>query len=217
VGQQASPETRHLVFAVPFFATAVAAGLVTVFRPRFVLAGAVVLLLAAEVAWAWHRTPALFEGESTARIAARGKASAWLASTARSDDVLFGYDPVFVGAWERNRSFPRTVVPRADAKLALSALRAAPSLGRGVWVLDAGDANNLPPRKTIDLRLPKPAGAFEGKVFGPYLVLRTRGPTRAPKRYLALAEAAMRLGSRLGVVDDLGNLYTVLAAESRLR
>ncbi len=217
VGQAASPESRHLIFALPFFSTALAAGLVTVFRRRILLVGAVALLLAAEVGWAWHRTPELFEGESKARIEARRDASEWLAATARPDDVLFGYDPLFVGAWERNRDFPETVVPRADAKLALSALRSAGSLGRGVWVLDAGDLNNVPPRPTIDLRLPKPTGAFEGRVFGPYLVLRTREPTRSPNRYLTRAAAAMRLGGELGVVDDLGNLYTVLAAEKRLR
>jgi hypothetical protein len=217
IGSTASPESRHLIFALPFFSTALAAGLVTVFRRRALLIGAVAFLLAAEVGWGWHRTPALFEGESNARIEARREASEWLAATARPDDVLFGYDPVFVGAWERNRDFPDTVVPRADAKLALSELRSARSLGRGVWVLDAGDLNNMPPRTTIDLRLPKPTGAFEGRVFGPYLVLRTREPTRAPDRYLTLAAAAMRLGGELGVVDDLGNLYTVLAAENRLR
>jgi hypothetical protein len=214
VGHAASPESRHLVFVLPFFSTALAAGLVALFRRRAVLVAALVLLLAAEVGWAWHRTPALFEGESAARIDARQAASAWLAATARPDDVLFGYDPLFLGAWERDRGFPETVVPRADAKLALSELRSAGSLGRGVWVLDAGDNNNDPPRSTIALRLP--SSAFEGRVFGPYLVLRTREPTQTPARYLTFAESAMRLGKQLGVVDDYGNLRTVLAAKARL-
>ena len=214
-GSSASPESRHLIFMLPFFSTAVAAGLVAILRPRLLLAGAVALLLAAEVGWAWHRTPALFEGESAARIEAREAASAWLAATARPDDVLFGYDPVFLGAWERDRSFPDTVVPRADSKLALSRLRSESSLGRGVWVLDAGDNNNRPPRSTIALRVPNTA--FQGRVFGPYLVLRTREPTGTPARYLTLAASAMRLGGELGIVDDDGNLHTILVAESRLR
>jgi len=214
-GQAASPESRHLVFALPFFSAALAAGLVAIFRPRLVLVGALAVLLAAEVGWAWHRTPALFEGESVARIEARQAASAWLAATARRDDVLFGYDPVFLGAWERNRSFPETVVPRADAGLALSELTSADALCRGVWVLDAGDNSNRPPRSTIALRLPSPA--FEGRTFGPYLVLRTREPTLTPARYLNFAEGAMRLGKELGIVDDDGNLRTVLVAEEGLR
>jgi len=215
LGHAASPESRHLVFALPFFSTILASGLVAVFRSRPALVVAIAVLLTAEIAWAWHRTPALFEGESTARIAARQRASAWLAATARPDDVLFGYDSLFLEAWEHDRDFPETVVPRADAKLALSALRSAASLGRGTWVLDAGDGNNRPPRPTIALRLP--SQAFEGRVFGPYLLLRTREPTRTPARYLTLAASAMRLGKKLGIVDDDGNLHTVLLAEEKLR
>jgi hypothetical protein len=216
LGSSASPESRHLIFALPFFATAVAAGLASVIRPPAALAAAVALLVAAEVGWAWHRTPALFEGESAARIEARQDAARWLAETARRDDVLFGYDPVFLRTWEENRDFPDTVVPRADAKLAASALRSPDTIGRGVWVLDAGDNSNRPPRTSIPDRLPQPDNAFEGRVFGPYLVLRSRVATQTPTRYLRLAAAAMRLGVELGVVDDQGNLRTILAAERRL-
>ena len=217
LGHAASPESRHLVFALPFFSTILAACLVAVFRLRPALLVALAVLLTAEVAWAWHRTPALFEGEAADRIEARQDASAWLAATARPDDVLFGYDPLFLGAWEHDRDFPETVVPRADAKLALSTLQSAASLGRGTWVLDAGDSNNRPPRSAIAYRLPEPASAFEGRVFGPYLVLRTREPTRTPARYLTLAESALRLGRDVGIVDDAGNLHTILLAEDRLR
>ena len=217
VGHSASPESRHLVFALPFFSTALAAGLFVAFRRPAALVAALGLLLTAEVAWAWHRTPALFEGESATRIESRRDASAWLAATARREDVLFGYDPLFAGAWERKRDFPTTVVPRADAKLAVTALQSADSLGRGVWVLDAGDNNNRPPRGTIGYQLPEPKRAFEGRVFGPYLVLRTREPTRTPRRYLALAASAMRLGKQLGIVDDDGNLHTIELAQARLR
>ena len=217
LGNSASPESRHLVFALPFFSTAVAAGLTFVVRPPVALAAAVALLLSAEVAWAWHRTPALFEGESAARVDARDQAASWLADTSRRDDVLFGYDPLFLSAWEKKRDFPDTVVPRADAKLAVSAMRSAGTLGRGVWVLDAGDNNNRPPRSSIVYRLPRPASAFEGRVFGPYLVLRTRTATQTPARYLELAASTMRLGVELGVVDDDGNLHTIELAEKGLR
>jgi hypothetical protein len=216
LGSSASPETRHMIFALPFFSTAVAAGLVTVFRPPAALAAAVALLLVAEVGWAWHRTPALFEGESAARVDARQEAARWLAETARPDDVLLGYDPLFLRAWEEKRDFPDTVVPRADAKLAVSTLRSADRLGRGVWVLDAGDNNNRPPRSSIRDRLPQPENAFEGRVFGPYLVLRSRAATGTPARYLRLAADAMRLGVELGVVDDQVNLRTMIDAERRL-
>ena len=215
-GHAASPESRHLVFALPFFSTALAAGLVAVFRRRLVLVGAVAALLVAEVGWAWHRTPTLFEGESARRIESRQAASAWLAATARPDDVLFGYDPVFLGAWEHDRDFPMTVIPRADAKLALSELRSAGTLGRGVWVLDAGDLNNRPPRSTINANVPEIRHTFEARAFGPYLVLRTLERTRTPARYLDLAAGAMLIGKYLRIVDADGNLRTILVAQSRI-
>jgi len=84
LGDAASPESRHLIFALPFFSTALAAGLIAVFRRRLLIAGALVLLLVAEVGWARDRTPALYEGESAARIEARQAASAWLARSAPS-------------------------------------------------------------------------------------------------------------------------------------
>jgi hypothetical protein len=198
---------------LPFFSTALAAGLVALFRQRIALVSALVLLFAAQLGWAWHRTPALFEGESATRIETRQEASAWLAATARPDDVLFGYNPVFLGAWEQDRHFPDTVIPRADAKLELAELRSARSLGRGVWVLDTGDPSNTPRRSTVALQVP--SNAFEGRVFGAFLVLRSREPTKTPARYLALTESAARLGVRLGVVADEGNLATVLVAKER--
>src|SRR5207237_907420 len=82
-------------------------------RAPVLLAVAVAALIVAEGAWTKHRTPALVTGEPHARIVARHQASAWLAATSRPDDVLFGYEPVFLGAWEHNHHFSRTVVPRA--------------------------------------------------------------------------------------------------------
>ena len=129
--------------------------------------------------------------------------------------MLFGYNPVFLGAWEQDRRFPDTVIPRADAKLALAELRSASSLGRGVWVLDTGDPGNTPSRSTVALQVP--SSAFEGRVFGAYLVLRTREPTQTPARFLAFAESAARLGVRLGIVADEVSLATILVAEERSR
>ena len=60
----------------------------------------VAALVVAQVAWAWQRTPPLFEWEPDARQAARAEAEEWLARTSRSDDVLFGYEPLYLGAWE---------------------------------------------------------------------------------------------------------------------
>ena len=215
LGGSTSPETRHLIFVLPFFATLAGAGVVRATRRIPALAVLVVAgLLVAEVGWARHRTPALFDWEPRERQAARAQAESYLASTSRRDDVLFGYDPLYIGAWERNDAFPQVVVPRADARLALRRLRQQPApLGRGVWILDASDASNATPRMEIEQADPGPPGTFVARAFGPFLVIRTAKPVVTPARYLALAARVMVLGQSLGIVDADVNLQTVEQAE----
>jgi hypothetical protein len=222
LGSPAAPETRHLIFALPFFSALVAGGLVALARrparlaaPAAVAAG--LLLVAGEVAWAWQKTPLLFEGDPPQRAVARAAAAAWLAETGRPDDVLLGYEPVYLDAWRRSTAFSRLVLPRADATLAASELEDAPQpLGRGVWVFDAYDTNNMVRRLEIPLRLPRPAGAFEARVFGPYLVVRTREPTGTPFDYLEQAAAATLLGRTLFIGDADINFQTVSRAAELL-
>jgi hypothetical protein len=214
MGGSASPESRHLIFLAPLVAIALATSIVRVGRRSPVLAVAVVAaLVVLDVAWAWHRTSPLFEWEPDARQAARAEAETWLATTSRPDDVLFGYEPLYLGAWERNRSFPTTVVPRADPRLALRTMERAGQLGRGVWVLDASERNNIRPRLEIDYRLPTPEAAFEARVFGPFLVIRTKDPVRTPKTFLYDAARALLVGQQLGIGDADINLQTVVRAE----
>ena len=212
----AAPQTRHLIFVLPLFSLLVAAGIVRIVRRLPALAVvAVAALLVAEVGWAWHRTPGLLKGEPSARVAARNEASAWLASTSRPDDVLFGYEPLYLGAWERNRNFSSTIVPRADAVLAYRVLKRSAPLGRGVFILDGSDPRNRTPAMTIALRSPQPASAFEVRRFGPFLVVRTRNATATPQRFLALAEATEKLGRKLGLDDSVINLDIVVATKRR--
>ena len=213
LGGSAAPESRHLIFLAPLLAIAVASGIVRLaHRLPTVAVLATTLLLVLEVAWAWDRTPALFEWEPDARQAARAQAESWLAATTREDDVLFGYEPLYLGAWERNRSLPTAVVPRADARLALRTLERRAPLGRGVWVLDASERNNLRPSLEIERRLPDPADAFEARVFGPFLVLRTREPTVTPEAYLYYGARALLVGQALGIGDADVNIRTVVLA-----
>ena len=212
----AAPQTRHLIFVLPLFSLLVAAGILRIVRRLPALAVvAVAALLVAQVGWAWHRTPGLLKGEPSARVSARQRASAWLASTSRPDDVLFGYEPLYLGAWERNRDFSRTIVPRADAVLAYKVLKRSTPLGRGVFILDGSDSHNRAPAMTIALRSPQPASAFEVRRFGPFLVVRTRHATVTPQRFLALAEATQKLGREFGLDDSVINLDIVLATQRR--
>jgi hypothetical protein len=209
----ASPESRHLIFALPFFALLLALPLVRLARSRNGLIIVVVALLAlgtGEIAWGVHNTRTLYAGEPQIRSDGRVAASTWLAATGEPRDVLFGYDPLFLGAWERNRSFSHTVVPRADTKLALHVLyRARKPLGRGVWVLDASDNNNFTPRLHIPLRYPRPASKFDARVFGPFLVVRSRKPTQTVREFLLQTQAVQLVGQSLYLGDSDINLLTV--------
>jgi hypothetical protein len=223
-GGNSAPESRHLIFVLPFLAAATGAGILGVGRaagPRGAWLAALVVaaLLPAEVAWAWHKTPALFTRENPVRVVARHHAANWLAATSRPDDVLFAYEPLYLAAWERGGSstVSRTVVPRADPKLALEALREAPKpLGRGVWVFDAGDNNNFVKRTRIELRLPFPRSEFEGRVYGPYLVIRTRRPTVTIERYLDDARKVELIGKSLAMGDADINYATIRRVQARL-
>jgi uncharacterized membrane protein len=215
-----SPEARHLIFALPFYSVLLALPLVTLARaglPYAAVAVAIgVLVVATEVRWAHTKTPELLDGDPSGEAHARDAAATWLASTSRRDDVLLGYEPVFLRAWEQNRSFSDHVLPRADPTLFSDALKGirAP-LGRGVWVFDASDTTNARQRSTIAFVLPKPASEFEGRVYGPYLVIRTRERVRTPERYIALAKRVLQVGGSLQINDAEVNLHTVLVAQSR--
>ena len=219
----ASPEARHLIFALPFFSILLAVPLVELAGVRAPLTGAlavaaVLVLVVGEVRWAHQKTPQLFDGDPPGEAQARSAAGAWLASSSRPSDVLLGYEPVYLRAWEQNRAFSGHVLPRADPELLASTLKDVPEpLGRGVWVLDASDTTNLVERRTIPFVLPAPgSSAFEGHVYGPFLVIRSRRPLVTRSRYLTAAENVMRVGVHLGIGDADVNLRTLLRAESRL-
>ena len=222
LGSSASPESRHLIFVLPFFATAVGAAVVAATR-RWGASVAVFGLLAlvvGEVAWAYDKTPQLFTGDPPERTAARTAAADWLVETSRPDDIFFGYEPVYLSAWERDRSIADVVIPRADAKLAATRLSRLPRpLGRGVWVFDAYDTNNCrcARRLTIEERLPFPSADFEARTFGPYLIVRTRAPADTPRAYLEDAAQVMLVGKSLAIGDADINFVTVRRAADRLR
>ncbi|HSL65317.1 MAG TPA: glycosyltransferase family 39 protein, partial [Gaiellaceae bacterium] len=207
LGSSTAPETRHLIFTLPFFALLIATALVAVARSgregaERAAALVAALLVAGGVGWAWQKTPLLFEGEAQAARDGRAAAAEWLVASASPRDVLLGYEPVFLEAWQRDAGFSRLVLPRADAKLAAKTLREAPlPLGRAIWVFDAADTTNFEQELAIVRRIPRPADAFEARAFGPYLVIRTREPVGTPERWVELAASAMVTGKTLAVGD----------------
>jgi Dolichyl-phosphate-mannose-protein mannosyltransferase len=219
-GASVTLESRHLIFALPFFATALAAGILRGTRfagtyGRLALGAAAAALVAAQVAWGWHKTPALYAGEDPIRKSARAEAAAWLSASSRPDDLYFGYEPLFLDAWEQGADV-RLIVQRADPNLALKTMReASKPLGRGVWIFDATDhADVARQRLTISHRSPGPA--FETKAFGPFLVIRTREPVRTIESFFYETAEVQMLGEELGVGDAGINHQTALTILYRL-
>ena len=211
-----SPETRHLIFVLPFVALAVAAGIARLGRVWGTAVAAA--LVVAQVAWTWDRTPELFEWEPDVRQEARAEAAAYIAATTAKGDVLLGYDPLYLQAWELNPDVPHVVLPRADADLALHNLLSLPRpLGHGVWVLDASKTTNIERSLQIPLVSPRPEAAFDVRDFGPFLVIRTRAPVVTPKEYLVRAGQAMLVGKRLYLGDADINLPTIERSARALR
>ena len=221
LGSTTSPEARHLIFALPLYSLLLAVPLVAFARRGTAAAATAVVILAVivvgEVRWAHAKTPQLFDGSPAGQVRARDAAAAWLASTAQANDVLLGYSPVFLRAWEEKRSFSDDVLPRADPALFADALKQLQlPLGRGVWVFDASATTNARQLQTISLVIPRPAHAFDAHVFGPYLVIRSRAPLLTRARYIAVSERVMRVGRSLQINDADVNLQTLRRAESRL-
>lgn len=218
-----SPETRHFIFLLPFFAVLLALPLVEAARLRLPWSGVgaalvLALLLAGDASWAASKVPRFFHGEVwSGRPRSREAAAGWLARTARADDVYFGYEPVFLLGWRRNGIVGRIAIPRADPQLAAEALERAPRpLGRGVWIFDAGDTTNTAKRRRIIVLVPRPEYEYEARAFGPYLVIRTRYPVVTPRRFLAATRSVMEVGKGLDIGDADWNLHTAQLADDYL-
>jgi hypothetical protein len=212
-GAGASLETRHLIFLLPFFATAFCVGLLGIASRAkraapAVLAVGLGLVLAAQVAWGLERTRWLYTGEPEERAEARAEAAEWLAATGRADDVLFGYEPTYLDAWEEGAPFGEIFVPRADPVLAVQALEeAGEPLGRGTWVLDASDELD---QDRVRLTIPgrSPGAGIEAQAFGPFLVLRSREPTETVEGFLEATLRVQELAVELSIGDAGRNLLT---------
>jgi hypothetical protein len=212
-GAGASLETRHLIFLLPFFATAFCVGLLGIASRAkraapAVLAVGLGLVLAAQVAWGLERTRWLYTGEPEERAEARAEAAEWLAATGRADDVLFGYEPTYLDAWEEGAPFGGIFVPRADPVLAVQALEeAGKPLGRGTWVLDASDELD---QDRVRLTIPgrAPGAGIEAHAFGPFLVLRSREPTETVEGFLETTLRVQELAVELSIGDAGRNLLT---------
>ena len=220
LGSGASPETRHLIFVLPFFALRAGAR-----RPRAraeVRARGRVLrgrpLVVAQLGWAYEKTPQLFTGDPSSRVAARNAAARWLASTTRDDDV-FGYEPVYLEAWERNSGVARNVIPRADASSprrdSACASRSGAACGSSTRTTRTTARARERSRSRSGRRV-RPTTTRRACSVRTFLVIRTREPTRTPAEYLDRAAQVMVVGKSLFIGDADINFVTVRRAAERL-
>jgi hypothetical protein len=221
-GGSVSLESRHLIFALPFFSMLVAAGLFRIARlgrrwaPMLLVIG-LGALLSAEVAWGWHRTPWMYGGEPAVREAARQEAASWLAATTRPDDVGFGYEPLFLDALEKGAPIGKVIVQRADPGLALDTLSEADKpLGRGVWIFDATDQLDAS-KQRFTVPSVSPGPQFEVRAFGPFLVVRTKKPTLTAETFLRDTAVVEYQGKLIGIGDAGLNYQTAVTALARLQ
>lgn len=210
-------ESRHLIFALPFVCMLVAVGLQRVaaragIRAPLALKAGLLALVVAQVAWGWLKTPALYAGEPDFRRDARERAATWLAATTQADDVLLGYEPLFLDAWAKGGDVGTLIVPRADYRLAIETLREAEKpLGRGVYVFDATDYSD-PADQRRTLPEIAPAADFEAHAFGPFLILRTKEPVETPVEFFRYTMRAQLLGWALEIGDAGLNYQTAATA-----
>ena len=135
----------------------------------------------------------------------------FLAATSRPDDLLFGYEPLFLGAWERNHVVPGRRPAARDSVLALQTLSGSRSRSAAVSGSSTrASANNLRPRLEIENRDPGPARALRDARLRP--IPRppdARARARRRDAYLAAAARAMLVGRSLGIGDADVNLQTI--------
>ena len=124
--------------------------------------------------------------------------------------------PRRLGAQPLGASRGRSFRARTRSSLSRRSSEAKKPLGRGVFVFDAGDNNNYVKKTHVELRLPFPRSEFEGRAYGPYLIIRTRKPTVTIAHYLDAARKAELIGKSLAMGDADINYATIRQAQVRL-
>ena len=219
-GGSTSPESRHLIFVLPFFAILVGAGMLRATRR---------LPAAAIVADRRARDPRGQLGLAPHAAALRVGAEQ-AAGDARPGGALpRGDEPA-----RRSPLRLRAALPRRLGAQPLVPRRRPPARRRGAGPARRSSANrsrsaaasgsSMPASGTTSSRasrwrtaIPGPPGLFETRVYGPFLILRTREPVRTEDAYLTAAARAMLVGRSLGIGDADVNMQTIELADRSLR
>ncbi len=212
-----SPETRHLIFLLPFLALAVGAGLTRLGRVWAPLALAA--LVAAQIAWAWDRTP------RSLRVGARRPAGGARRGgrVPRSDDrgrrrvarvrpalpaglgAALGLPARGPAARGRGSRAPHPALARAPARARRLGLRREQDDELRAFARDRAPSPRVPPRPS---RCATSAPSSSSARVQPFVT---------PEHYLLRAGQAMLVGKRLFLGDADINLPTIERAARALR
>jgi hypothetical protein len=187
-----SPETRHLIFLLPFVQLFVATAIVrlaalTRRAAPLVAVAAVAVLVSGSLNSSRARTPDLFDGDSAGRIVDRGLAAEWLAGHASPSALLMGYEPLFYEAWKRSSSFSAFVVARADSAVAAKQLqRYCGRFAGAAFIFDRqnGYRPDLTAGQAAALTRKLTASGFVAQRFGDFVVALSTKPEGDPAGYI---------------------------------
>ena len=214
----ASPESRHLLFALPFFSVLVAAGILraTRGRPR----------------WRRRRRGAR---RRRGRLGVAAHAAAVRVGAGRSPGGARGSGGVAGAdgacpATSSSATSPSSSAPgRRTATSRARFCRArtptspcgpcSPSTGRSAAASGSStraSATTSTPRSRSTAALRRPRTAFEVARFGPFLVVRSRDPVPRRTATSCCAGRAQLLGRSLGIGDADVNLLTIERADRAL-
>jgi hypothetical protein len=217
---QVSPETRHLIFLLPYLDLFLATALVRIaLRTRraapLVGVALVAVLVTGQLRSARHRTPDLFTAEPAARHDARLAAGSWLAAHAAPGTLLMGYEPVFYEAWRAEASFSSSVVARADSRVAAKQLRRyCGAFAQAAFVFDRENSykEDVSEPAFAGLRRDLLAAGYAAQRFDDYLVVLSATPGRTPRGFVRAAQPLLALARDAGVHNGDLELKTLQRA-----
>jgi hypothetical protein len=217
---QVSPETRHLIFLLPFVDLFVATALVRVAtRARkgapLVVVAALAVLVAGQLHSAKLRTSDLFISESGYRHDARLVAARWLGDHATANVLLMGYEPLFYEAWRGNDAFSSFVVARADSAVAAKQLRRyCGQFSQAAFVFDRenGYKDDLSEGAFARLRRRLVGAGYRVKRVADFMVVLTDAPAGSPQAYVRNAKPILQISSAANVHNGELELRTLQGA-----
>jgi len=217
---QVSPETRHLIFLLPYVDVFLAAALIRVTAPArvvapFLVVALVGVIVAGQIHSAKLRTNDLFVTESGYRHDARIAAGDWLGARATPRTLLMGYEPLFYEAWRQHDGFSTSVVARADSAVAAKQLgRYCGGFTQAAFVFDRenGYKDDLAEGQFARLQRRLSAAGYEAKRFDDFLVVLASVPSKTPKEYVRVSAPLLQIAKDAAVHNGDLELKTLTGA-----